>query len=252
MKISQVQKITLSALLLALTIILTRITPFQNFPLIPWIRVSLGPALIIFASILCGPFYGAIVGAGSDILGIVLFPNALGYGINPLFTLVYGLLGVIPWLIYFLVKKIKNQQISFICLVSAMILVYAGLLILMFVSPIISLNYNLELYVKFIIVGVALLLMICTGIGLFFINKYFVKKYGDSISPYKIAFVCLISEVLLMLILNSFVKTFTFEVNYWVIFFAQAIVFFIDVPLNTFVVSLLLVLTSKIKGTSAA
>ena len=76
MKISQVQKITLSALFLALIIILTRITPLQNIPVIPWIRISLGPALIIFSSLILGPIYGAIVGALSDILGIVLFPNA--------------------------------------------------------------------------------------------------------------------------------------------------------------------------------
>lgn len=248
MKISQVQKITLSALLLALTIILTRMTPLQNMPLIPWVRVSLGPALIIFASLLCGPLYGAIVGAGSDILGIVLFPNALGYGINPLFTLVYGLLGILPWLIYWLVKKIKRQQISLICLGSAMILLFVTLCIFMFVSPIISANYSFELYHKFIILGAAFILLSATIVGLIFINKYFVKRYGENFSVYKIAFVCLISEVLLMLILNSFVKTITFEVNYWIIFFAQAIVFFVDVPLNTFVVTLLLALITKFKG----
>lgn len=248
MKISQVQKITISALLLALTIILTRITPLQNIAMFPWMRISLGPALIIFSSILCGPLYGAIVGAGSDILGILLVPNALGYSINPLFTLVYGLLGVLPWLLYWLVKKIKNLQISFICLGSAMILLFALLVVLMFVSPIIDANYNFELYQKFIIVGVAFLLLAATLIGLIFVNRYFVKRYGQNFSIYKIAFVCLISEVLLMLILNSFVKTITFEVNYWIIFFTQAIVFFVDVPLNTFVVTLLLALLAKYKG----
>ena len=246
MKISPVQKITLAALLLALTIILTRITPLQNFPLIPWVRISLGPALIIYSSILLGPLYGAIVGAGSDILGIVLFPNALGYGINPLFTLVYGLLGILPWLIYWLIKKIKSQHFSLICLGIASILVFVSLVLFIFISPTIAENYNFETYQKWIIVSIAFVLMIATFISIFFINKYYVKKYGEMFSPYKIAFVCLISEFLLMLLLNSLVKTVTFEVNYWIIFFAQAIVFFIDVPLNTFVVEGLLVLTSKI------
>ena len=247
MRISQVQKITLSALLLALTIILTRMTPLQNFPLIPWVRISLGPALIIFASILLGPIYGAIVGAGSDILGIVLFPNSLGYGINPLFTLVYGLLGVLPWLIYFLMKRVKNPYISPICLGSAMILLFAFLAIFIFNSSIIAENYSFELWHKILIVSIAFVLMIATTIALIFINKYYHKKYGDIFSPYKIAFVSLISEILLMLLLNSWVKTITFEVNYLIIFFAQAIVFFIDVPLNTFVVTGLLLLTNKIR-----
>ena len=248
MKISQVQKITISALLLALTIILTRMTPLQNIPLIPWVRISLGPALIIFSSILCGPLYGAIVGAGSDILGIVLFPNALGYGINPLFTLVYGLLGILPWLIYWLIKKIKKQQIMLICLTSAMILIFFALIYFIFFSQIISTNYSFELYHKIIIVVTAFLLLSASVVLLIFMNKYFVKRYGENFSIYRFAFVCLISEILLMLILNSFVKTVTFEVNYWIIFFAQAIVFFIDVPLNTFVVTLLLALIAKFKG----
>ena len=247
MKISQVQKITLSALLLALTIILTRVTPLQNFPLIPWVRISLGPALIIFSSILLGPFYGAIVGSGSDILGIVLFPNALGYGINPLFTLVYGLLGVLPWLIYIIFKQVKNYRIPLICTIIAAILIFTALVYFIFFSSLISENYNFEIYHKWIIVSIAFVLLVGTIIFLFFINRYYVKKYGEIYSPYKIAFVCLVSEFLLMLILNSFVKTITFEVNYWIIFFAQAIVFFIDVPLNTFVVEGLLLLLQKIK-----
>ena len=246
MKISQVQKITLSALLLALTIILTRITPLQNFPLIPWVRISLGPALIIFSSILLGPLYGAIVGAGSDILGIVLFPNSLGYAINPLFTLVYGLLGVLPWILYILVKRIKNKYVPIITFLGASVLVYAALVIFIFLVPTIFDNYSFELWHRILIVSIAFVLMIGTVISIFFINKFYQKRYGEIFSPYKIAFVCLISEILVMLFLNSLVKTVTFEVNYWVIFFAQLVVFFIDVPLNTFVVEGLLLITQKI------
>lgn len=248
MKISQVQKITLSALLLALTIILTRITPFQNFPLIPWIRISLGPALIIFSSILLGPLYGAIVGAGSDILGIVLFPNSLGYAINPLFTLVYGLLGVLPWILYILIKRIKNRFIPIITFLVSSVLVYAALVIFIFLVPSIFANYSFETWHRILIVSIAFVLMVGTIVSIFFINKFYQRRYGEIFSPYKIAFVCLVSEILVMLFLNSLVKTITFEVNYWVIFFAQLVVFFIDVPLNTFVVEGLLLLTQKLSN----
>ena len=248
MKLSQVQKITLSGLLLALTIILTRMTPLQNFPLIPWIRISLGPSLIIFSSILLGPIYGAIVGAGSDILGIVLFPNSLGYGINPLFTLVYGLLGVLPWLLYFLIKRINVRFLEISLVGGASILVFGALVYFIFFSSTIASNYSFELWHKILIVSIAFVLFVATITLLFVIERYYKSKYGELASPFKIAFVVLVSEVLLMLLLNSFVKTFTFEVNFWIIFFAQAIVFFIDVPLNTFVVEGLLLLTYRIKN----
>lgn len=247
MKITQIQKITLSALLLALTIILTRMTPLQNIPLIPWIRISLGPSLIIFASILLGPIYGAIVGALSDILGIVLFPNALGYGINPLFTLVYGLLGIIPYFIYLLVKRIKKPQISAICMISAAILVFAVVIYFIFFNGIILKEYSFETYQKWLIVSGAFLLLLGTVVAIFFIDKHFKKKYVANNITFNIAFICFIVEVLIMLLLNSFVKTFTFEVNFWIIFFAQTIVLFVDVPLNTFVVEGLLMLVNKTK-----
>lgn len=248
MKLSQVQKITLSGLLLALTIILTRMTPLQNFPLIPWIRISLGPSLIIFSSILFGPIYGAIVGAGSDILGIVLFPNSLGYGINPIFTLVYGLLGVLPWLLYFLIKRINVRFLEISLVGGASVLVFGALVYFIFFSPTITSNYSFELWHKILIVSIAFVLFSATIILLFVIERYYKRKYGELASPFKIAFVVLVSEVLLMLLLNSFVKTFTFEVNFWIIFFAQAIVFFMDVPLNTFVVEGLLLLTYRLKN----
>lgn len=248
MKLSQVQKITLSGLLLALTIILTRVTPLQNFPLIPWVRISLGPSLIIFSSILLGPIYGAIVGSGSDILGIVLFPNSLGYGINPLFTLVYGLLGVLPWLLYFLVKKFQVRFLEIGLVGGVSILVFLALVYFIFFSSTIAANYSFELWHKILIVSIAFVLLTMTIILLFAIERYYKKKYGELSSPFKVAFVSLVSEVLLMLLLNSFVKTFTFGVNFWIIFFAQAIVFFIDVPLNTFVVEGLLLLTYRIKN----
>lgn len=251
MRVSNVQKITLAALLLALTIILTRITPFQNWPVIPWVRISLGPALIIFSSIFLGPFYGAIVGAGSDILGIVLFPNSLGYGINPLFTLVYGLLGILPWLIYQGTKLIKNQQIMNILMIIAAFLLVFIVGYFLFFSPLIETNYGLEIYQKWLFLSLSILLVIATIIGLFFINKYYVKRYGQIYSPYKIALVTILSELIVLLFLNSFVKAYTFSVDYFVIFFAQAIVFFIDVPLNTFVVTGLLILANKISHRNA-
>lgn len=245
MKISQIQKITLSALLLAMTIILTRITPLQNIPVIPWIRISFGPALIIFASILLGPIYGGIIGALSDILGIVLFPNALGYGINPLFTLVYGLLGILPYFIYWLAKKIKKPQISAICLISAAILVFVAVVYLIFFNSFIAANYSFDLWMKWLIVSLAFALLVGTVIVIFFIDKHFKKKNIAENQTFNIAFACFVVEVLVLLLLNSFVKTFTFEVNFWIIFFAQAIVLFVDVPLNTFVVQGLLILIGK-------
>ena len=110
MKNSPVFKICFSGLLLALIIIFTRFLSLQNIPVLPFVRISFGPGLIIFASLFLGPIYGGAIGGLSDILGIVLVPSALGYGINPWFTLVYTLLGVLPWCLLKLFNIIKNKS----------------------------------------------------------------------------------------------------------------------------------------------
>ena len=248
-KTSLIQKITLSGLLLALTIIFTRFLSIQNIPVIPFVRISIGPALIIFTSLLLGPVCGAVVGAGSDILGIVLVPNALGYSINPLFTLVYGLLGVVPWLIYYLVKIVKNPRIALIIFIS----VLAALLV--FVTIFLCLNsqiilfgkeYIFEIWHKTLIIVLSFVFSIGMSLGIFFFNRYLKNKRGDYDNEvYRYAVVCLISEILVMLILNSIVKALFFEIDFLFVFFAQAIVFFIDIVINTIVVTLLMLLSKK-------
>ena len=250
MKLSIVHKICLTGLLLALTIICTRLLSIQNIPIIPFVRISFGPALIMFSSLLLGPLCGAVVGAGSDILGIVLFPNSLGYGINPFFTVVYGLLGILPWVIYYLVKNIKNNKITAIFMFFFMFALWIFVFVFLLTHDQISVmgkEYIFELWHKWLIIGLSFVLSILTSVAIYFTNKMMERKFGDEdIKTYSVAICCLICEVILMLILNSIVKMFVFEVDFLFVFFAQAVVFFIDVPLNTFVVTYLLLLTKKL------
>ena len=252
MKIDHIQRIALSGLLLALVIIFTRFLSIQNIPLIPFVRISLGPALIIFASLLLGPLYGGVVGGLSDILGIVLVPNAAGYSINPWFTLVYTLLGVLPWCIYKLIGFIKNEKILYISTISFLGALFIFVTVFLLTNNTIILfskEYSFELYQKIIIIASTFLLGSLTSIGLIFINRYFVKKNSENIykiSTYKVAFTSMVSELLILLILNSIVKMLFFETDFLVIFFSQSIVFFINIILDTFIATLLLHQSSKI------
>ena len=233
-------KMCLAGLLLALTIIFTRFLSFQNIPVLPFVRISLGPCLIIFSSIFLGPIYGMAVGALSDIFGIILVPNALGYGINPWFTLVYGLLGLIPYFLYKLIKLIKNEKIIFLVILIVMIGLLSFVGIYGFLNDsIMGHQYNLATkIITFIILTTLSILLL---LSLFFIKK----KYPDNKYVYNIAFVSLISEIAIMLILNSIVKYIFFEVDFIVIFFFQTLVFFIDVPLNTLFMSFLFKINEK-------
>lgn len=235
-----VLKMSLAGLFLALTIIFTRFISIQNIPALPFVRLSLGPALIIFSSIFLGPFYGALVGGASDILGILLVPNS-AYGINPLFTLVYALLGLLPYFIYKLTKYMKNEKISILILslILLSLLIFTGIYGFK-EEEIFGKSYDLTTK---IITFICLILLSLLLVGSIFFIK---KKYPNNDEVYSIALTSLLTELVVMLILNSIVKSVFFEIDFMVIFFFQTIVFFIDVPLNTLVVSFLLSLTKKI------
>ena len=93
MKISS-HKITTMGLLIALSIILTRIASLRiAIGGVEGIRIGFGRLPIILGGLLFGPLSGGLVGAISDLLGY--FINPMG-AYMPHFTLTSALAGIIP------------------------------------------------------------------------------------------------------------------------------------------------------------
>jgi ECF transporter S component (folate family) len=102
MKISS-RKITTIGLLIALSIILTRIASLRiAIGGVEGIRIGLGGLPIILGGLLFGPLSGGLVGAISDLLGY--FINPIGVYM-PHFTLTSALTGIIPALVLKLSQK---------------------------------------------------------------------------------------------------------------------------------------------------
>jgi len=97
-------QITLSGLLLAASIVLTRVLSFR-FAIggIEGIRIGLGGLPLVMAGVLMGPVTGGVVGIISDVTGY--FINPMG-PYMPHFTLTSALNGIIPGLL--LLKKEKE------------------------------------------------------------------------------------------------------------------------------------------------
>ncbi len=252
MKLDAVQKITLSGIFIALVIILTRFLAIQYIPVIPFVRISLGPALIIFSSLLLGPVYGGIIGGLSDFLGILLVPNPQGFMVNPFITLVYTLLGVLPWVTLFVIKKIKMTKSAPFIFFGAIFSIWLFVLFFLVFNDSITLYgtpYLFNALSKTLIIVISFLLSALLSVAIFFTNRFIVSKNIDGTllaTPYQVAFVALVTEVLLMLLLGSVVKAYFFGVDFMFIFFSQAVVLFINIPLNTFVTSYLLQLSKKL------
>lgn len=90
---SKTKKIVVSGILIALSIVMTRLLAINPEP---FIRISFGFVPVILAGIILGPFFGFAVGGVADILGCLLF------GIPPFLpiSLTSALAGLLSWLIY--------------------------------------------------------------------------------------------------------------------------------------------------------
>jgi len=102
MKISS-REITTMGLLIALSIILTRVASLRiAIGGVEGVRIGLGKLPIILGGIVFGPLAGGLIGAFSDLLGY--FINPMG-AYMPHFTLTSALGGIIPATILILMKK---------------------------------------------------------------------------------------------------------------------------------------------------
>ena len=247
-RLSTIQKICLTGLFIALVTILQKVLAINYIPVIPFLRISLGgPALIIFSSIFLGPIYGFFIGAASDVLGyFILDPKMLGY--FPQITAIYGLLGFVSFFIFWLFKHIKNEKLFLIVEGSTFILLLAGITVFLFLNTNLQLYssvYTLQLWQKILIPSVLFVLLS----GLFISSILFNRKYRQDslpISPLCISFACFVIEILVMVLFGTLMKGWAFGFNtYPMILICQIIVMFINIPLNTWLIILMLRLTNR-------
>jgi ECF transporter S component (folate family) len=105
---SKVKKIVLSALLLALLIVLDRLIPPLSTPVL---RISFGYIPVMLGATLLGPAYTVAVTVVADIIGATLFPMGAFF---PGFTLSALLMGLIHGLFLYNVKTDKQYLIRLI------------------------------------------------------------------------------------------------------------------------------------------
>lgn|SRR5574344_1115623 len=250
MKMSLVYKMSISALLIALTIIFTKLIPFvQNIPGLMFVRISLGPSIIIFSSLLLGPVYGGVVGVMSDVVGFLF--DTSGYPFNPLFSITSMLLGVLPGLLVYFTKKYRYNHKFPIAITVLLSIVYVCVILLVTLNN--SFTYNnytfvLEPYVKILFIVLTPVLFALLILAIYWINRYFQKRitsYSSTPSPYEVGFIAIVVELVVQIGIGSLIKTFYFDVNYFYVVFCQMIVFFVNVPLSTFFSTLFLMLFSR-------
>ena len=239
-----VQKIALAGIFIVLIALFQKVFAVNYIPVLPFVRISFGgPALIIFASILLGPWFGLLVGAASDIIGFYIFDPKL-MGTAPFFqiTFIYALLGFGSYFIYKLFNYVKNEKLMFGIELGTFIALLIGLTLF------VSLDYDvpLEVWERVLIPTVSFTLLGLTLFVQLFVSYKF-KQKGITINLFNVGFACFVIEMLIMVAFGVAMKTWAFSSSsFLIILISQIIVAFFNIPLNTFLVSYIMYLSNRL------
>ena len=241
--LSIIQKISLAGIFIVLIALFQKVFAVNYIPVLPFVRISFGgPALIIFSSILLGPWFGLLVGAASDIVGFYIFDPKL-FGTAPFFqiTFIYALLGFGSYFIYRLFQTIKNEKLLLGIEISVFSLLLIGLVL--FVS--LDYNINLSTLYRILIPVVSLILLVITVLAQLLTSKSFKKREID-IPVINVGFACFVIEMTIMVAFGVAMKTWAFSSStFYIILISQIIVAFFNIPLNTFLVSYIMYLSNR-------
>jgi len=241
-----IQKICLSGLFMALVVILQKVVAVNYLAFAPFVRISFGgPALIIFASVLLGPIYGALIGLGSDLLGYLIFDPRM-YPPYLQITAIYTVLGFLSYFIFSLVFSVKNHKLLAGIEIGTLSLIWAGVSLFVILSNQITLfssTYDVPLLSKILIPSI--LAVVFIGIILF---SLLVKSKDENpfMSPLHICFASLLCDIFIIVLFGSVMKAWAFGfATFLTIILCQAMVMFINVMLDTLFISTFMRFTKK-------
>ena len=243
-RLSLTAKICLAAIFIVLATICQKVVAINYIAVIPFLRISFGgPAIIIFSSILLGPWFGLLVGLGSDVLGYFIFdPKSNAF--FPQITAIYSLLGFASFFIFLFVKKLIGEKVIKVVAPAFIILALAAVISVICLAPSLKLygtTYSLELWQK---ISITVGLVVLTTILVVFILLY-ARKNAD-INVYQVSFSLLLIEILIMVMFGTLMKGLAFGfATYPVILLCQIIVLFFNIPLNTILISVLTKITKR-------
>lgn len=232
-----VTKVSFAGIFIALACIFNKVVAINYIPIVPFVRISFGgPAVIIFASFLLGPIYGALIGGFSDMLGYLVF-DIKAFPYFPSITFTYVLLGFVSGILFYFVPKIKNNNLSRIIIYTSFSVIYVLATLYIVLSNSITMFDNtlvLEVWMKIVIPLIMLLLF---GFLILFL-EIFNKRQKDKINMnvFSIALMMFILELFVMTIVGSLMKSIAFGFDIFLtIFIFQAITMFFNIPFNVIV-----------------
>ncbi len=127
-------RLALAAALMGLSIVLTRagsvLIPIGGVPVI---RIGFGTLPIVLVSLMCGPIWGGLAGAGSDLIGAFAFPlGSYFFG----YTISAALQGILPWVLLKVFHRHHRALVVYDA--SLMVVAIGALLAYVYLTPVYS------------------------------------------------------------------------------------------------------------------
>ncbi len=252
---SPVQRIVIAAMMLALATLATIISKMVSIPIFRFASVSFAPALIMFSSFALGPLYGAMVGAGADILGAFIFPTGV---YNPIYTVIAALWGTLPWLLLFLTKRWRAALRFPVAIYIALVLLLSLLAVGFYATDYFNSMGENGVWLKPLILSVLFVIDVGLCIGLHFTNLHFQKQildYTDIPSPNEVALIALTLQVALGIFATAGALSFYFFVlgsgdypiglSFWIIALLLSALATPNILVNSALVSWLLIFVRR-------
>ncbi len=237
-RLTIIQKICLSGLIMALVVILQKVVAINYLAFAPFVRVSLGgPALIIFASVLLGPVYGLFIGIGSDLLGYLVFDPRM-YPPYLQITAIYALLGFVSYFVFSFVFSIKNRKALSIVEIIVLAIIWSVIAIFVLSRNEITLfssTYELSALSKALVCSISDVIFLAI-----ILLSILIKPKDNNIytSPLHICFASFICDFFVLVLFGSVMKAWAFGfATFLAIIVCQALVMFFNVFIDTFFIS---------------
>lgn len=203
--LSRTRKVAYAAMLLGIYVVATRLLGLaQAGPMFSFNRLGIGIATVMFASLLLGPGYGALVGVAGDALGWVLLGQWTG-AFNVFLSVYYAVIGVLPWLVQKVAGKALNAKYSVPAFTITYSLVFSAFLLFFWLSDafdpsFVQWGFNV-FWSKVFVTVLASVLFVLTLLALFLLFRK--KRSGMEMG--QVCWHCFIVEAVTM-----FLKPFAF------------------------------------------
>lgn len=226
-----------ASLLTAISIVLTRafslILPLAGLPAL---RIGFGEIPIIISGIIYGPLWGGLTGAIADLIGVMINPQGAFF---PGFTLSSILWGVIPGILYSLVKKNKIRINFNVINGIVLTLIATGIVFVLFDNKVLAVkNGAYYMYDKPmpILYAILYVLLVAVFITIPFILTRKGNTKNEIYSLDKIAFMITVPYVIISLGLNTLWLSMMFEKGFLLLLPGRILAGLIIIPLHTTIV----------------